>query len=86
VRSNIVVFSAVGQNYLPKPYQGRLLLFRAEGRTAEYGDDLTLGWHDVVTRDGIVVHQIPGGHLSIMRKPQVDRLVEELTPYLADTI
>lgn len=84
VRSNIVVFTAVGQNYVPKPYPGRLLLFRAEGRTAEYGDDLTLGWTDIA-RDGVVVHQVPGSHLSIMRKPHVDRLVEQLIPYLADT-
>jgi non-ribosomal peptide synthetase component F/thioesterase domain-containing protein len=85
VRSNLVVFSAVGQNYVPKPYPGRLLLFRAEGRTAEYGDDLTLGWSDIA-RDGVVVHQVPGGHLSILRKPQVDCLIEQLTPYLSDTL
>ncbi len=83
-RSNIVIFSAVGQNYAPKAYPGRLLLFRAEGRTAEYGDDLTLGWSDIA-RDGVVVHQVPGSHLSIMRKPHVDRLVGQLTQYLADT-
>jgi thioesterase domain-containing protein len=83
VRSNIVVFSAVGQNYVPEVYPGRLLLFRAEGRTAEYGDDLTLGWTDIA-RDGVEVHQVPGSHLSIMRKPHVDRLVEKLTQYLAD--
>jgi non-ribosomal peptide synthetase component F/thioesterase domain-containing protein len=83
VRSNIVVFSAVGQNYVPKTYPGKLLLFRAEGRTAEYGDDMTLGWSGIA-RDGVVVHQVPGGHLSIMRKPQVDRLIEQLTQYLTD--
>jgi non-ribosomal peptide synthetase component F/thioesterase domain-containing protein len=83
VRSNLVVFSAVGQNYVPKTYPGRLLLFRAEGRTAEYGDDLMLGWTDIA-RDGVVVHQVPGSHLSIMRKPHVDRLIEQLIPYLAD--
>ena len=83
VRSNIVVFSAVGQKYVPAAYSGRLLLFRAEGRTAEYGGDLTLGWSDIA-RDGVVVHQVPGDHLSIMRKPQVGRLVEQLSPYFAD--
>lgn len=83
VRSNLVVFSAIGQNYVPKKYPGSLLLFRAEGRTAEYGDDLTLGWSDIA-RDGVVVHQVPGGHLSILRKPQVDRLIEQLMPHLAD--
>jgi thioesterase domain-containing protein len=83
VRSNIVIFSAVGRIYVPKPCPGRLLLFRAEGRSAEYGDDLTLGWSDIA-RDGVVVHQVPGGHLSIMRKPHVDRLVEQLSQYFAD--
>jgi thioesterase domain-containing protein len=83
VRSNLVVFTAVGQNYVPKVYPGRLVLFRAEGRTAEYGDDLTLGWTDIA-RDGVVVHEVPGSHLSIMRKPHVYRLVEQLRPYLAD--
>jgi non-ribosomal peptide synthetase component F/thioesterase domain-containing protein/aryl carrier-like protein len=83
VRSNIVIFSAVGRNYVPKPYAGRLLLFRAEGRSAEYGDDLTLGWSGIA-KEGVVVHQVPGSHLSIMRKPYVDRLVGQLTQYLAD--
>jgi thioesterase domain-containing protein len=78
------VFSSIGQKYEPKTYPGTLLLFRAEGRTAEYGDDLTLGWTDIA-RDGVVVHQVPGSHLSIMRKPHVDQLIDRLLPYLADT-
>src|SRR5258708_507697 len=82
VRSNLVVFTSVGENYVPQRYPGRLVLFRAEGRTAEYGDDLTLGWTDIA-RDGVVVHEVPGSHLSIMRKPHVQRLVEQLRPYLA---
>ncbi|WP_426424822.1 condensation domain-containing protein [Bradyrhizobium genosp. A] len=81
-RSNIVMFSAVGQNFVPKPYDGELLLFRADGRSAEYGNDLTLGWTDLA-RGGVTVHQVQGSHLSIMRKPYVERLVELLTPYLA---
>ena len=85
VRSNIVVFSEIGRNYTPEVYPGRILLYRAEGRTAEYGDDLTLGWSNIA-RDGVVVHQVPGSHLSIMRRPNVDRLVEQLRPYLADAV
>jgi non-ribosomal peptide synthetase component F/thioesterase domain-containing protein len=83
VRSNLVVFTAVGENYIPGGYPGKLVLFRAEGRTAEYGDDLTLGWSGIA-RDGVVVHEVPGSHLSIMRKPHVHHLVEQLLPYLAD--
>ncbi|MGJ4940736.1 condensation domain-containing protein [Bradyrhizobium sp. HKCCYLS1011] len=82
LRSNLVLFSAIGRKYVPRSYPGRLLLFRAEGRTAEYGDDLTLGWSNIAA-GGIVVHQVPGNHLSIMRQPQVARLIEQLSPYLA---
>jgi len=82
-RSNLVIFSATGREYTPKRYPGKVQLFRAEGRTAEYGDDATLGW-DGIAQDGVVVHPVPGGHLTIMRKPQVFRLVEQLKYYLAD--
>jgi thioesterase domain-containing protein len=85
LRSDIVVFSAVGQNYVPKPYPGTLVLFRAEGRTAEYGNDLTLGWSDIA-RDGVVVHEVAGSHLSIMEKPHVNQLIAKLTPYFADAV
>jgi non-ribosomal peptide synthetase component F/thioesterase domain-containing protein/NRPS condensation-like uncharacterized protein len=81
-RSNIVMFVAIGQNYVPKIYPGKLLLFRAEGRTAEYGDDLTLGWTGIA-RDGVIVHEVPGNHLSMLKKPDVEHLVKRLAPYLA---
>ena len=85
VRSPLVIFTAVGRAFTPKPYPGRLLLFRAEGRTAEYGDDETLGW-DGLALEGIAVHHVPGGHLTIMHKPHVYRLVEQLNDYLADSV
>ena len=84
-RSNLVIFSAVGRDYRPKPYPGKVLLFRADDRAAEYGHDATLGGEGLA-RDGVVVHPVPGGHLTIMRKPQVFRLVELLKQYLADRI
>ena len=40
----IIVFNEMGRVYTPRPFSGQLLLFRAEGRTAEYGADITLGW------------------------------------------
>lgn len=82
VRSNLVMFSAIGKVYVPQSYSGKLVLFRAEGRSAEYGEDLTLGWTGIA-RDGVEVLQVPGGHLSIMRQPYVARLVQRLIPYLA---
>ena len=76
------MFSAIGKNYVPQIYPGKLVLFRAEGRSAEYGEDLTLGWTGIA-RDGVEVLQVPGGHLSIMKQPYVGRLVQRLVSYLA---
>lgn len=82
--NNISVFADVRQRYAPEPFAGRLRLFRAEGRTAEYGDDMTLGW-DGLARDGVEVHGVPGTHTSIMAIPNVLQLVEQFEPCLAKT-
>ncbi len=83
-RSKIVAFTAAGREYTPQPYLGQLVLFRAEGRTVEYGDDPTLGWHDVA-QGGVSVHVIPGNHLTMLQKPHVAMLVQTLEKYLADS-
>ena len=76
-----VVFGAVARSYTPKRYEGRVVLFRAQGRTAEYGSNIKLGWDEVV--DDVQVRVIPGSHLSIMQMPNVLTLAEELNKYLA---
>jgi non-ribosomal peptide synthetase component F/thioesterase domain-containing protein len=82
VRENVILFGPVGRAYTPQPYSGRLVLFRAEGRTAEYGDDMALGWNDVA-QGGIQIHTTPGSHLSLMEIPNVCILAKYLTTYLA---
>src|SRR5262249_29506726 len=82
VRSNFIMFSEIGRRYTPKRYSERLLLFRAEGRTVEYGSNVALGWDEVVEQ-GVSVHYVPGGHVSMMEKPHVISLVDQLKPYLA---
>ena len=77
LRDNVKMFSAVGQAYTPKPYAGELTLFRAKGRTAEYGSNLSLGWNEVVT-GGVRVINVPGDHMTILEEPFVWDLVEEL--------
>jgi thioesterase domain-containing protein/acyl carrier protein len=77
IRDNAIMFTAIGQAYSPKPYSGRVLLFRAEGRTKEYGDDMFLGW-EAVARGGIEVHHVPGEHTTLLEKPNVFGLVEQL--------
>jgi non-ribosomal peptide synthetase component F/thioesterase domain-containing protein len=76
-RERVIMFTAIGRRYTPKPYAGRIHLFRAEGRTREFGADPNLGW-DEVARDGVEVHSVPGKHVTILNKPHVDTLAKLL--------
>ena len=76
----IKMFTAVGNSYTPKPFPGKLFLFRAEGRTLEYGSDLALGWHQVV--QDIHVFRVPGEHTTMLEKPHVSGLVALLNTCL----
>jgi hypothetical protein len=76
-RYDPVMFDAVGRAYTPKPYPGRIELFRAAERTPEYGDDLTLGWRGM-GRNGVNVYIVPGGHVTMMQRPDVIHLVRSL--------
>jgi thioesterase domain-containing protein len=79
------MFSAVGQAFNPKPYSGELTLFRAKGRTAEYGSNLSLGWNEIVS-GGVRVINVPGDHMTILEEPFVWDLVEELRTCLQRSI
>jgi non-ribosomal peptide synthetase component F/thioesterase domain-containing protein/acyl carrier protein len=83
LRSNQDMFSAASSVYTPQPYAGELLLFRAEGRTAEYGIDVTLGWREVVGNN-IRVICCPGSHTSMMDKPHVEELAKQLSNFLLE--
>jgi thioesterase domain-containing protein/acyl carrier protein len=83
LRSNQDMFSAASRAYTPRPYSEELLLFRAEGRTAEYGIDVTLGWREVVGTN-IRVICCPGSHTSMMDKPHVEVLAKQLTKFLLE--
>ena len=85
LRDNVKMFSAVGQAFTPKPYSGELTLFRAKGRTAEYGSNLSLGWNEIVS-GGVRVINVPGDHMTILEEPFVWDLVEELRTCLHRSI
>jgi thioesterase domain-containing protein len=85
MNSNALLFSAAWRNYNPKIYKGKLVLFRSETRTPEYGDDLSLGW-ELCAPDGIEVHIVPGSHITMMQLPHVNGLVDKLTPHLGDVV
>jgi thioesterase domain-containing protein len=65
-------------NYRPRPYPGRVTLFRAAQRPRGGVADPFLGWERLAL-GGIEVHEIPGTHTSLMREPGVRILARELT-------
>jgi non-ribosomal peptide synthetase component F/thioesterase domain-containing protein/acyl carrier protein len=81
LRSNIDMFADASRAFVPRPYAGEFLLFEAEGRTAEYGIDPTLGWGEVA-KNNIRIIRIPGDHTSMMSRPNVDKLAHHLKKYL----
>ncbi len=64
------------QNYKPKPYDGKLVLFRAS-----YQDDARgpydLGWSSTFS-EPIEIHDLPGDHERIFLEPNIDELAGEL--------
>ncbi len=62
--------------YRPRPYPGRLVLFRASERPKAVADPL-LGWGELA-RGGVEVYSVPGRHRSMMARPYVDTLARDL--------
>lgn len=61
--------------YLPQPYPLQVTLFRAINQPvgASWYTDAQLGWRKLATQ-GVEVHDVPGDHLSLMAKPDVQVL------------
>jgi len=65
------LLSAMYQN-IPEPNY----LFRTNVQASMAKHDSTLGWSEL-TVEGVEVH-IPGNHLTMLRKPNVQALAEQL--------
>lgn len=66
------------RDYIPKPYDGPLLLFRASVQNEKnpYNDE-TLGWHPVAL-GGVTVCVVDGDHQSILYNPAVAEIAKKL--------
>ena len=65
------------ENFRPGTYSGRVILFRsAEMQTGLFRDPL-MGWGELV-REGLVMHELPGGHKDLLVEPNVALLAEKL--------
>jgi thioesterase domain-containing protein len=66
-----------GWGYRPRPYPGRITLFRAVGNGSIRGPDPFAGWSQVAA-GGVEVYEVAGGHNTMMREPHVKSLAIEL--------
>jgi thioesterase domain-containing protein len=55
----------VQKDYNPKPYAGKITLFKAKEFPPGCRVDSKLGWSNLA-REGVEVYKIPGHHTSIM--------------------
>jgi thioesterase domain-containing protein len=79
IHANIVA----GNKFVPKPYRGRMIIFRATGNKLDPYDDYYLGWESVV-RGGIECFEIEGDHMSILEEPAVRVMAEKLNSKLVE--
>jgi amino acid adenylation domain-containing protein len=64
-------------NFIPKPYDGHLLVFGARTRVDDPYRDNALGWRPVAL-GGVTAHVIDADHLSMFRNPAVGAIAEKL--------
>jgi myxalamid-type polyketide synthase MxaB len=79
----LVGLTQAWQDYVPRPYAGRLTLFRAERQDVYCSHDPQMGWGHLAA-GGVDVRTIPGSHSTIISEPHVQRLARELSACLAN--
>ncbi|HWY74914.1 MAG TPA: amino acid adenylation domain-containing protein, partial [Verrucomicrobiae bacterium] len=67
-------------NYYPRPYAGRVTLFRSRGHQMICSFDEQYGWGELARE--VEVEIVPGAHESILEEPHVEFLAERLNACL----
>lgn len=75
--------SRADRQYVIRPYNGTVHLFKAQKQTFYIADPVAYGW-DKVARGGVVVHEVPGEHSSTFAPPN-DKYFAELLQRSLDT-
>ena len=71
-----ILFNAV-RNYRPKPYSGRVVIFRCESRPEGRFRDDRYGWSGLAV-GGLELHFVPGNHVDMFREPNVEIMANTL--------
>ena len=68
--------------YVPKPYSGRIIFFKAERSYPDFKIDFPEAkWRNLV--EGVLdIYTISGSHNSILEKPQVKMIAEKISSIL----
>jgi amino acid adenylation domain-containing protein len=69
-------------NYVPRPYRGRVTLFRARAQPLSRLQGWDLGWGQLAG-EGVELCVVPGSHDTLLRAPYVGVLAERLRVCLA---
>jgi len=67
--------------YVPRPYNGPVVLFRANKQLSGLMTDLALGWKEVL-RGSLEIFEVPGHQETMLSEPNVAFLAERLTAQL----
>ena len=79
IRPMLRIFRANSQatlDYVPQVYPQRITLFKTSVHS-RIADDPSMGW-DKLASEGVEIHIIPGNHLTMLKKPYVQVLAEQL--------
>lgn len=60
--------SKAHEEYVPKPYPGRITLFKASEQPPGFYTDPQLGWGSIAA-EGVEIYHVPGHHSSIIKSP-----------------
>lgn len=77
----IQVHIAAMVRYQPKPYRGRVTVFRTRRQPLLCSHDPFLGWRELAPE--VEVHLVQGSHHNLLEVPYVESLAHALSRYLA---
>jgi amino acid adenylation domain-containing protein len=72
------------KDYMPRPYPGRVILFRSNHKPLRQVSDPCAGWSTYAAR-GLEIYEIEGNHENILLEPQVRCVAEQLKTCLDQT-
>ncbi|MFO8039260.1 MAG: amino acid adenylation domain-containing protein [Sodalinema sp.] len=77
--ANLETNIRIKKQHFPKPYSGKITLFRAMERQAEVGTEIDpqYGWGELAV-GGLEIYDIPGDHLLMLQEPNVQVLAEKI--------